>query len=931
MASSRPIAPSSPGSTVRLEVFGGLRAERASRTGEMHAVGLGGRQERSLLALLVVHRGQPLSGERLVDLLWPDEPPPTAAKIVQVYVGRLRSTFGPGAIARTGDAYRLTGLIAVASDEFERLVTAGVNAVASDPLTALDRLDEALAGAIGEPFGTEADLHELRAAASRLTERRWQAQEARIELLLRLGRVTDVLAELPGLLAADPLRDSVRLTGIRALAIAGRRAEALTACDDAVRFLRDQLGVGPDQALIDLRARVAGGEPVGLPQIERPFARILPEQAAPFVGRVAELQDLCDRMRPGRSRIVTLTGAGGSGKTRLALEAGGRLARAFNDAVAYVDLSGARAGAEVWPVIRSVLGVEGQDGRALGDARCLLVIDNPERVEDVATALSALLRDAPRLQVLVASRVVVRVGGEEAFEVEPLDADDAATLFAARAAATGAAPEPRVVVDAICRRLDRLPLAIELAALRARALPGTELVKALSHRLPVLVGGADDGSGRHRTIEATIAWSYDLLPPPVQAVFVRLAVFEGGWTVPAASAVCGATLEDLQTLVDHSLVRRSGTRMTMLDTIHEFAAGRLDDSGTSAALLQRHAAWYLAEARRQDADAPPEQQYRILEDDVQNERLAMATLCAAPVTDAALELADLMWMTWVGQGRFAEGDAAFAAAAARPSTGRPSAWTLCAWGELPRVMGDLDRAEQLKLEALRRLRDDGPPSQVAAVNTDLAEIARARGDLGLARAHAYEAVAIRRSIGNPAGIVHSLIGLADVEADEGNLAVAASLLEEGMSYVRSVGRISREAGHFAAYVPLALARVRILQAKFDGTATLISEGLDAATQLRLVDAIAQGMALAAALSLAMGDLSVAARLTGAVEALRNRYGLPDGLVRELGDPVGTLIAALGAQETRDLMAAGAALGDEAAIRLATEPLEDAEGESLRPG
>ena len=913
---------------VSLRVFGGLRAERVhpGRDSAATPVHLGGRQERTLLALLAVNRSVPLAGERLVDMLWPDDAPRTAAKIVQVYVGRLRAGLGPDAIDRSGDGYRLTAAVDVATEAFEAAVATGLGAVDRDPLVALDRLDHALAQAEGEPFATEEPLDELRAVSSRLVELRWQAREALIELLLRLRRVGPALAELPGHVAAEPLRESLWVAWMRALAMAGRRTEALATFDVAARTLRAQLGVEPGPALVTLRERIAAGDPVELPALVPPFGRTLPAQPTPFVGRRAALDDLAARLRPGGSRLVTVTGAGGSGKTRLVIEVAGTLADRFDGAVAYVDLAAIREREQLWPAVSSVIRPDAGDAnapgvaRALGMSRCLLVLDNPERIRGADGAIAAILRDAPGLQVLVSSRVLVHVTGEEVFDLEPLDRDDAASLFDLRAGAAGAPPEARAVVDAICDRLDRLPLAIELAALQARVLPGSELVRALERRIPVLVGGADDSADRHRTIEATIAWSYDLLPEGARTMFEHLAVFQGGCTVPAAIAVCDATFDDLRTLVDHSLVRRTGDRLVMLDTIHEFAAARLDASGERPRLLDRHADWVLAESAREDREAPPERQYRLLEDDVENVRLAMTTLCAETHTDRALQLATTMWMTWMGQGRITEGDEWFEAAMARLSTGEPPGWALALWGEFARTRGDLDRAEEMKLRAVDLLRVTPSRNSLAATLTDLAQIARMRGDLRLARSRALEALELRRAAGTPDGIVHALETLADIEVDEGNLDVGAAYLDECMAFVATAGRISRSAGHAATYVPLSLARIRLLQRDPVAARPLVADGLDAARQLGLFDAIATGLELGGGCLAADDEPALAARALGAAAAMYAQRGVPDSIARPAGEFDRPVDEALGAERAAEERAAGAAMSTEAIVTLVLERL-----------
>ena len=621
--------------------------------------------------------------------------------------------------------------------------------------------------------------------------------------------------------------------------------------------------------------------------------------------------------------LVNLTGPGGSGKTRLAIEVARHLSAAFNGAVAFVDVGDVREANQLWPAIAAAIGVDGPPGGTVGGARALLVLDNPERIARGAEALAELMHDVPRLQVIAATRIPLRVADAAIEEVAPLTREDAAALFQARARAAGAPAEEHDLVDAICERLERLPLAIELAALQARTFPGSDLLRALDPRLPTLVGGAVGGPERHATIEATIDWSYDLLAGPERKLFADLAVFEGGWTVLAAEAVCDATREGLRALVDQSLVRREGERLSMLDTLREFAAARLDASGRRPALLTRHADFFLAEARRQSA-APEagESQYRILATDVPNQRIALATLCAEATTDRALELAMLLWMTWIFQGRVAEGEAWFEQASARlgPDTAHDRAEILSVGAEFRRVRGDLAGAEAQKLEALRLEGPTSDPGLRPATLLDLAEIAMARNDVAAARLYGNRALARFEVLGRRNGIVHAAAVMADVEVRSGNLEAAATLLADHLPYLRESGLTSREAGQFGAYVPIQLGRVRVLQGDLPGGRQLIAEGMEAARRMGLLHATIRGLEATATLALACGEADVAARLLGAGAAIRVRHGLADDTVAEREPVELGVVARLGAAASAAAHAAGEALSLDAATVLAQASL-----------
>jgi predicted ATPase/DNA-binding SARP family transcriptional activator len=883
------------GTAIELRVFGGLAA-----SGPHGPIPLGGRQERTLLALLVVHRPAALSTERLVDLLWPDEAPPTAAKTVQVYIGRLRGSLGAVAIERSADAYRLSPAVSVDADTVEADIRTGLGAAPNDPLVALDRLDAALDVAFGEPFADVALLPSIELGASRLDDLVSRAREGRFGLLLRLGRLDQLLAELPAAARSEPLSEHLWLTLMRAQAADGRTAEAVATYEDASRALREELGVAPDRALTELRDALVAGVDDGGPfagSVERyrsPFTTHLPAPASAFIGRAALVDELADRLRPGGARLITLTGPGGIGKTRLAIEVAHRLTDAFDGAVGFIDLATVDDAALLWPTIRDAFGLEGTAAGAIGDRRSLLVIDNPERMATGAAAFSALLHETPRMQIVAASRVPLRIRDEEEAAVEPLSEEDAAELFAARARAADAPRDDRELVGAICARLDRLPLAIELAALQSAAFPAADLLRALDQRLPTLVGGPRDAPLRHQTIEATIGWSYELLEEHDARVFARLAVFEGGWTVAAAEAICAASHDSLRVLVEHSLVRRSGERMAMLDTIREYAGVRLDESGERPALLRDHAQWFLDEARRQEvAGAATGGSYRLLSDDVANQRIAMRTLCDEPNTDPALDLALVLWSTWMSQGRVAEGDGWFREAMARSSgPARPDwAGVLSIAGEFPRYLGDLSRAEDMKLEAIRLARQAGNLPEVASSLTDVADVARTRGDGALARRRYEEALAIRRELGTASGIAHAAHGLAELAADEGALDEAKALYDETIAISRDRGLLSREIGGVGAEALIGLGRVELQRGNRDRAEPLIVEGLAVARTLSTVDSIRMGLEALAAVRASSDEPSEAiqaAVLIGAAAGIRERADLRDDS-RHRRDPVETTL------------------------------------------
>jgi predicted ATPase/class 3 adenylate cyclase len=461
--------------------------------------------------------------------------------------------------------------------------------------------------------------------------------------------------------------------------------------------------------------------PAAFPPLRTPGARTdnLPLQLTPFVGRARELAAVAGRLRRKEVRLLTLTGPGGVGKTRLALQAATRLLDdpgAFPDGACFVSLAAAADPALVPPMIAQALGVPEATGRPLGeslteylrDKRLLLLLDNFEHLLPAHPIVAELLAAAPRLAVLATSRAALRVYGEREYPVPPLAvADptrlpppgrlmryDAVRLFAARARAArpdfAVAGDNAAAVAEICVRLDGLPLALELAAARLKLLPPHALLARLERRLPLLTGGARDAPARHRTLRDAVAWSHDLLPAAEQALFRRLGVFAGGFALEAAEAVCagdtnlvdlrdagppvppvprgpGATavLDGLGALVDHSLLCREASaageaRFAMLETVREYALERLADSGEAGALRERHARYFLAHC---EALAPsltgPEQAaaFRRLELDQGDLRAALAWAAERGRADVGLRLAGALFWFWTVRGSKAEGRA----------------------------------------------------------------------------------------------------------------------------------------------------------------------------------------------------------------------------------------------------------------------------------
>jgi predicted ATPase/class 3 adenylate cyclase len=382
----------------------------------------------------------------------------------------------------------------------------------------------------------------------------------------------------------------------------------------------------------------------------------LPVAAWPLLGRDRELAEI-RALVTGGVRLVTLTGPGGSGKTRLALQTAAELSDEFLDGTFFVALAPLRETQAVRSTVAEAVGLQADDDVAgwLASRRVLLVLDNLEHLEGVATVVSELL--VGDVVVLATSRAPLHLNAEREMPVEPLADEAAAELFVSRAAAAGRIIAVNETVTAVCRRLDNLPLAIELAAARAKLLSPATLLKRLDEALPLLTGGAIDLPERQRTLRATIEWSHDLLDPDAQAAFRRLSVFRGSFTLDAAEAITGADLDQVAALLDHSLLKALGDeRFFVLETIREYARERLDDSGEIAEYVLRHARWYLERLQANYSDRFGARKPVIVawyEADQDNLRAMLDRLSDAAPTEAA-HAAYLLHHFWMGQGAFAE-------------------------------------------------------------------------------------------------------------------------------------------------------------------------------------------------------------------------------------------------------------------------------------
>ena len=780
-------------------------------------VALGAPKQRALLALLLVNRRRVVPAEQLIDGLWGERPPASAVQSLQVYVHGLRRALGGERIETAGRGYR-----AVVTEEeldldrFERALERGRAALEANRADdAADDLRDALSTWRGAALADLPEEARRGAEAERLEELRLTALELRFEAELACGRHDALVAELEAVTADEPYRERFLQQRLLALYRSGRQAEALEVYRNARRALAEELGLEPSPALQELERAILRQDP----DLEAPAAptrstRPLPVPPTPLVGRRLELTAVGALFRDEGARLVTLTGPGGTGKTRLALAVAESLEPELRDGAAFVGLAPVSSPELLMPAVAEALEVREDEVKGhLRERRMLLVLDNFEQLLSAAPFVGELLAAAPRLWVLATSRAPLRLAAEREYPVPPFDTPDAGLpfetlvqtdalrLFAARARAVDPSFELDTAgardVARVCGRLDGLPLAIELAAARSKLLTPGEILERLDREQHLLPAGPRDAPARQQTLAATISWSYDLLGPEERIAFARLGVFSGGCTLDAAERICETTLETLASLVDNNLLRRRDGRFSMLATVRAFAVDRLEEAG-AADVRRRHAEWLseLAEAARAAnlAGEDPVPWLDSLETEHSNIRAALSWAIGADV-ELALELVSSLRPFWEVRGHFAEGlrwaEQALAAGAGAAPELRTKTVAFAAGAALR--VGDLARADALYSEVLALAREVGDTEGEARALSDLGTVAAVAGDLPSARRLLEESVERYRELGVPRGLAIALSNLGDAAGQEGRFEEAIAVTTEALAIQRELGDRGRSA------------------------------------------------------------------------------------------------------------------------------------------
>jgi predicted ATPase/DNA-binding SARP family transcriptional activator len=853
-------------------VLGSLAVEHEGRS-----LRLGGHKQRALLALLLVHANEVASRDVLVDGLWGEEPPRSALHSLEVYVSRLRKVVGERLQTRTAGYVLEVQPGELDAKRFEELLANGRAALrAGEAAAAAGVLRDALALWRGRPFEDVAYEPFVQIDAARLEELRLACIEERIEADLARGEHAGLVPELEALVARHPLRERVSEQLMLALYRSGRQIEALQVYRDTRRRLVE-VGVEPSQALRRLeKAILQQDADLGAPQAAPPPRPRAPEPpATELVGRAGEVAAASDLLGRDEVRLLTLTGPGGVGKTRLALEVARALVRDFDLGVAFVPLAAVGDADLVPTAIGQGVGITELHERPLleqlvehvGEGRLLLVLDNFEHVLAAASFVSALVAATEQVKVLITSRAGLRVSGEHELEVRPLPEEHAVRLFNLRARAVLADFETTDAVAAICRRLDGLPLAIELAAARVRVLTLPALLERLERRLALLSAGGRDTPERQQTLRATIDWSYRLLDDDERRLFARLAVFVGGCNLDDAEAVTGADLDLIASLIEKSLLRHEGGRITMLETLREYALERFNREPDAVAARRRHADWFLVLGERAEEELRVGMLHWVarLEADLGNLRAALAFFRDSGDADSHARLAVALCEFWLAREYYDEGlrevEAALSTDLAPPLRAR----ALEGAGRLAMHQNELELAEKHAHECVELSTERGYTTHAAQSLITLALVASSKGDVAETRGRLSASVEIARRGEDLRSLATALDFLAELELAEGNADTARSLSEEALAL--------REAVHSPGLIAWShsnLGLVAYARGDFDQALEWYRRALAGAQELGVTQLAPDCLIGIAAVAAKRGELHRAARLLGATGRSRVR-------------------------------------------------------------
>jgi predicted ATPase/class 3 adenylate cyclase len=640
----------------------------------------------------------------------------------------------------------------------------------------------------------------------------------------------------------------------------------------------------------------------------------LPRPASSFVGRDRELQEVVSRLRDG-GRLLTLTGPGGSGKTRLAIEAAAEVVPKFRNGVFWVGLAPLRDPVLVLSMVAQTVGAKDGLAEHFGQREMLLLLDNFEQVIEAAPELATLVEACPNLKLLVTSRELLRVRAEVEYAVPALAQPEAVELFRARSQL-----EPDESIAELCRRLDNLPLALELAAARTSVLTPAQILERIAKRLDLFKGGRDT-EVRQQTLRATIEWSYDLLSKKEKALFARLAVFAGGCTLESAEGIAQADLDVLQSLVDKSLLRHTDDRFSMLETIRGYALERLEHSGEANEMRRSHAEHFLALAEETELhlfEADPEAWHERLERELDNLRAALDVLESTGEDELALRMAGALAEFWAVKGHQREGRPRLERALAhheRPTLGRAKALNRAA--NLAIGAGDAATATLRAEEALALNRALGLGWGTAESLLLLGGIVTSEGDFGQGQQLLDESVRLFDELGDEHNALEATRLLAGAYRGFGDLDHATALLEENLRRARALGDNKVEATTLEAVARYALDDGRVPDAlPMLKRAYRINRDVGEDYRARIIVCyFARVLAL-------LGKMPAAARVLSSSEVLIEEIGVrPPWIVKMNEGTLSTVRAQLDDSTFSEAWNQGMKLTADEAVALAVESLE----------
>ena len=879
------------------------------------------RKAAALVKLLTLAPGHRLHREQAMDLLWPNLPPKAAANNLHRTLYSARQALEPRAPATDYRHLRLKGEKLELCPETSLWVDAEVFEEAAARARHL-RDPAAYRAAVDLYAGELLPMDRYEAWAE---DRREALRQAYLSLLLDMAGLHEergdpgpAIEALAKVVDEQPTHEGAHAWLVRLYARSGRRAEALGQYEQLRNDLRRGLAREPDAASERLYEEILAGR---YPPAHQPGERRdaggrsnLPIPRTSFVGRDRELVGV--KRTLAMTRLLTLTGAGGCGKTRLALEVAGDLAGAYPDGVWLVELAEFSDPALVARRLAETLNVREQPDRPLAATLAdslrsrdlLLVMDNCEHLIDACARLAdTLLEGCTRLRILATSREALNVTGEVVWRVRPLpipgpqpsptvedlSTNESVRLFLERARSRlpdfGLTPQNARPVATICRELDGIPLAIELSTARMGALAVEQVAERLEDSLKLLTGGTRTAEPRQRTLRATLDWSHELLSESERTLFARLAVFAGGWTLEAAEAVGtgegieeGDVMDLLSRLVDKSLVLSEGVaaapvatspRYTMLEPVRQYGGERLAASPEAEAVRRRHASWYFELAQEVEPwlrGAHQEVWLERLESEYGNLRVALAWALERGEVDQGLWFGGALGEFWYMGGNLGEGRRWLEAAlvdggTAPPTPARTKALLRAGW--IAWEQGDYDGSETLSTEALALARGSGDAASAVAALSSLGWAALLADEVERASALAEEALTLGRALEDAGGMARALLVLGLAAVVSGDHGRAAALHGESLSLARRAGDGPAMALSLGMGALASLGRGDLRLAE-----TLCDEGLALSAQPRVMNVIAFQLHTSAALACSQGEPGRAARLWGAAGSLREAIG-----------------------------------------------------------